>query len=147
CSIWSRVMLSVVVGICVGNDVGWPPVIVTMPRSRTGGDEWSACAAKLKGKAVASATATRVAVMVLLQRTKGTRHAPGALSGSQESRRPARRQGRGRERRNACRRHQLHDVAKQWRKRHFGMQHRGRRIEPRAQRAIERVGRGLRSGI
>jgi hypothetical protein len=52
-----------VVGICVGSEVGWPPVMVTTPRLRVGAsmpevDDW-ASAPELKGKATATAMATQ----------------------------------------------------------------------------------------
>ena len=73
CSICSRVTPSMVVGICVGSDVGWPPVMVTTPRFLVGASvAWAtvcACAETEKamesviGKAMASATAIRVFFM------------------------------------------------------------------------------------
>ena len=70
CSICSRVTPSMVVGICVGSEVGWPPWMVTTPSSLTGAlllpvlsAVWANAETptqSARGKALATASAMRL---------------------------------------------------------------------------------------
>ncbi|MNV61949.1 hypothetical protein D3C71_1544760 [compost metagenome] len=70
CSICSRVTPSMVVGICVGSEVGWPPLMVTTPSSLTGAlllpalsTVWANAETptqSARGKALATASAMRL---------------------------------------------------------------------------------------